>query len=603
MIRAAILVLLFTLLTILPSFAQSPPATAPGGALTLYLNNEAVTPLPPLFKTQQTLYLPIQVVSHLGVRVEINAADHSARLVMPGKVYLVKEGSRYITWQQEGFQIAHAPIWQQNTLYVPSTMFVYLGAVLRYNSVTNEIHISKPMNTIRTLNLLPSDVYTRLVFEFEQAPMYKVSESENQITIDLFGAQVPEPEQFQQPVSDVLYGGIQISRTGTGTVRMVIRKKYPAPHRLFWLESPHRLMIDLVKIFQEEKTSQLAPGVSYTHTYQGQAFGPVTHYTVKIQPGSNFFLEPVLAKEGQTDKFTKEPVSTMARRHDALVAINTTYFNAQGIPLGILMKEQELISSPLYNRTLLGITRQQRLFVDQTSLSEAVYFPELRNTQRFHAVNLPRQQQQMVLYTPRYGRTTGTAENEYAFEAQILLDGTIQQTGTHNLPIPEDGYVISAHGKPALWLQQNIAVGMRALIFSQVLGQWRDRDIEHLISGGPRLLKQGQPHVTAEQEQFKPDIAVGRAPRTALGIGPNGEIILLVVDGRQQRSAGLTLWELAQLLKERGAVEGINFDGGGSSALAIRGKLVNNPSDKSERPVSSALLVLPNAQRQSRAAY
>jgi exopolysaccharide biosynthesis protein len=291
----------------------------------------------------------------------------------------------------------------------------------------------------------------------------------------------------------------------------------------------------------------------------------------------------------------------MTRRRDALVAINTTYFNGQGIPLGLLMKDQELISSPLYNRTLLGITRQQRLFVDQTSLSEAVYFPELRNTQRFHAVNLPRQQQQMVLYTPRYGRSTGTAENEYAFEAQILLDGTIQQTGTHNVPIPEDGYVISAHGKPALWLQQNLHVGMRALIFSQVLGQWRD--IAHLISGGPRLLKAGQPHVTSEQEQFKPDIAQGRAPRTALGIGRNGEIILLVVDGRQTRSAGLTLWELAQLLKERGAIEGLNFDGGGSSALAIRGKLVNQPSDKAERPVSSALLVLPDRQRQSRAAH
>jgi exopolysaccharide biosynthesis protein len=98
--------------------------------------------------------------------------------------------------------------------------------------------------------------------------------------------------------------------------------------------------------------------------------------------------------------------------------------------------------------------------------------------------------------------------------------------------------------------------------------------------------------LTAEQERFRPDITQGRAPRTAFGIGRQGEWLLLVADGRQRHSKGLTLTELAQLLKEKGAWEALNFDGGGSSAMVIGSQVVNQPSDGQERPVASALLLL-----------
>jgi hypothetical protein len=239
----------------------------------------------------------------------------------------------------------------------------------------------------------------------------------------------------------------------------------------------------------------------------------------------------------------------------------------------------------------LGLSQSGTWFIDQTEHSLAVEFPlQNRMRMRFNAVNLPRQNQQMVLYTPRYGAKTGTAPSEEALELQILSDGTVQAMAPANLAIPEDGYVISAHGQGARWLKANAYVGMRALIYSQVLGQWEQ--ILHMVGGGPRLIKNGQLHVTSEQERFQADIAKGRAPRTALGLGRNGEIILLVVDGRQSQSKGLTLWELAGLLKEKGAVEALNFDGGGSSAMVIRNQLVNRPSDGRERPVASSLVLV-----------
>jgi exopolysaccharide biosynthesis protein len=74
-----------------------------------------------------------------------------------------------------------------------------------------------------------------------------------------------------------------------------------------------------------------------------------------------------------------------------------------------------------------------------------------------------------------------------------------------------------------------------------------------------------------------------RHPRSAAGVSANGEYLyLLVVDGRRSGSIGSTEKETALLLRVLGSWDGINFDGGGSSALALRypdGKVrvVNTP--------------------------
>jgi exopolysaccharide biosynthesis protein len=74
-----------------------------------------------------------------------------------------------------------------------------------------------------------------------------------------------------------------------------------------------------------------------------------------------------------------------------------------------------------------------------------------------------------------------------------------------------------------------------------------------------------------------------RHPRTAIGIKPNGKIILLTADGRQENAVGLSLPELAQVMRWLGCTTAINLDGGGSTTLwvasdSVKG-IVNFPSD------------------------
>ncbi len=85
-------------------------------------------------------------------------------------------------------------------------------------------------------------------------------------------------------------------------------------------------------------------------------------------------------------------------------------------------------------------------------------------------------------------------------------------------------------------------------------------------------------------------------PRMAIGFDATGTTAFLVsIDGRIAESRGMTLTELGHYMAERGAVNAINLDGGGSATLLAREAgeddldLENTPSDGSQRPVPNGL--------------
>ncbi|WP_090993578.1 phosphodiester glycosidase family protein [Pedobacter insulae] len=88
-----------------------------------------------------------------------------------------------------------------------------------------------------------------------------------------------------------------------------------------------------------------------------------------------------------------------------------------------------------------------------------------------------------------------------------------------------------------------------------------------------------------------------RHPRTAIGIKANGKVILLTVDGRQENSAGVSLYELTNVMRWLGCVSAINLDGGGSTTLWVREGVVNHPSDnktwdhEGERKVANVVIL------------
>lgn len=86
------------------------------------------------------------------------------------------------------------------------------------------------------------------------------------------------------------------------------------------------------------------------------------------------------------------------------------------------------------------------------------------------------------------------------------------------------------------------------------------------------------------------------ATRTAAGFGPGGHLLyLLALDGNAEYGSGLTLRELADVMRKVGSDSAVDLDGGGSSTLAARdpgGSRVvvrNHPSGGAERLVPNAI--------------
>lgn len=83
-------------------------------------------------------------------------------------------------------------------------------------------------------------------------------------------------------------------------------------------------------------------------------------------------------------------------------------------------------------------------------------------------------------------------------------------------------------------------------------------------------------------------------PRTIIGEYANGDLIFIVVDGRQTDwSSGVTLERLLEKLVELGVKEGYNLDGGGSSTFVYDGEVLNRPSDGKPRPVVTNIVIMP----------
>lgn len=91
--------------------------------------------------------------------------------------------------------------------------------------------------------------------------------------------------------------------------------------------------------------------------------------------------------------------------------------------------------------------------------------------------------------------------------------------------------------------------------------------IRDAVSFGPALIVNGEP--------TKASKGGGLNPRTAIGQRKDGAILLLVIDGRQSASLGASYGDITQIMLKYGAVNAANLDGGSSSVMYYKGKLLN----------------------------
>jgi hypothetical protein len=303
-----------------------------------------------------------------------------------------------------------------------------------------------------------------------------------------------------------------------------------------------------------------------------------------------------------------ETTSSIAARHGALAAVNGGYFRTaagvyRGESVGVLARAGKLLSEPNRGRAALGILK--------SGAGTEVVFGHLEfkglvrsasgASHEVGGVNRPRGENELLVYTPEFHRTTLTTPG--GVEAIVRRGRVVHISADRGSSlIPPDGFVLSAAGRAAVWLRRRLARGSRVSLSLDLRADANRRAwarAAYVVGGGPRLIRDGRVEITAAREGVTTDFVNTRHPRTAVARDRAGRLLLLTVDGRQpELSVGMSLDELARLLMEFDAVEAINLDGGGSTTMVVGGRVVNSPSDKEgERPVSDALLIMPRRGR------
>ena len=116
--------------------------------------------------------------------------------------------------------------------------------------------------------------------------------------------------------------------------------------------------------------------------------------------------------------------------------------------------------------------------------------------------------------------------------------------------------------------------------------------VVNLLAFGPALVENGEIAVGTNEEVGQ---AMASNPRTAIGIIDENHYIIVVSDGRTSESEGLSLYQLAEVMKYYCAKTAYNLDGGGSSTLYFNGQVINKPTTGgnkiSERAVSDIVYI------------
>ena len=116
--------------------------------------------------------------------------------------------------------------------------------------------------------------------------------------------------------------------------------------------------------------------------------------------------------------------------------------------------------------------------------------------------------------------------------------------------------------------------------------------VVNLLAFGPALVENGEIVVNTNTEVGQ---AMASNPRTAIGIIDENHYIIVVSDGRTSESEGLSLYQLAEVMKSYGVKTAYNLDGGGSSTLYFNGQVINKPTTGgnkiSERAVSDIVYI------------
>ncbi|GEM_PF-3497772 len=380
---------------------------------------------------------------------------------------------------------------------------------------------------------------------------------------------------------------LQWTLTGNET-NFEIKRKYYCPINVTQNES--QLIIEFPKDYFVKETSEIKPGIVRHYIRTVTEGGPVVANALEIDlTNENIHLKVGLPDEKKIK--VKDTLTNIVKQSMAFAGINANYFDVKvGNPLGTLITDGTWLTGPVYDRVALGIDEDKQVHIEQIMLvGIATVYRGFRKKPfamfEIDGLNIPFTLYKKIgLFTSNWDEELILPENKVA---QIVKRGCIRELVEDSVKIPDDGYVLVSNENYVLnFLKKRDCIKIEW----QTSPDWSN--VTEAISGGPYLIKNGNIYIDEKKQNFKFTKKDTYAPRSAAGIGKDGKLYLVAVDGRLNGySTGVTLEQLAELLKKLDLREAINLDGGGSTTLVVDGEIINKLSDHHERKISNGLLI------------
>jgi hypothetical protein len=419
----------------------------------------------------------------------------------------------------------------------------------------------------------------RVVMTLSNPTRIVASQTKQTVGFQFAGARAGEVPSLTK-VNDYLVPSAVLD-SGNWNAQFAVKLNYAAPISWFTLGSPPRLVIDAQRLFEERSLDRSDTGLPLTKIRKGTGHGPVQMWMARLDPREGWRIQ---VAPGGFGVLQRSATSRLAARHKAVLAVNGGFFAYDGAAVGAVLVNNEWIRLPWQGRSAVGFAPNGSAFIGNMQTAAHVTFGSGLKLPVRELNGWPDKSRVTALtrrFAPKYTLSSGEI-------GVVVKDGVVvSKPGSGVAPIPEGGFLLvgSAGARPYL---DKIERGQAAKLTIRPIG-WPQ--IQTALGGGPRLVKNSK--IAISHENFRSDVRNGAGPRTAFGVDAQGRYIILVADGRQKfYSTGLTLHELAATMQRLGAVDALNLDGGGSTSLAVRGRVVNRPSDGFERRVANALLVM-----------
>lgn len=346
----------------------------------------------------------------------------------------------------------------------------------------------------------------------------------------------------------------------------------------------------------------VGPGIRYHSVYK-TSIGP---YNIKIleiditHPKNK--IETVLAKDVLGTGFEK--TSSMAKRnsrsgHIVIGAVNADFFgisdpyNPYTFLVGSMILNNEFTFGRISQRPSFAIDTLKRLIIDDLGFS-AIIKTKQGYSKSISSLNDTVRTNSLVMFNKYFGSSTKTnntvTELRLKRVSPLVIGDTIKfvvkakNVGLGNMTYNPDEYVLSGNGTSKAFPDSTILVNDTIKIVFNT-NPFRGQ-IYSMTGGGPTLVINGT---------IPSGLQTAVHPRTAVGFNQDStKIFFVTVDGRQPGfSVGMSLPELANYMLSIGCWNAVNLDGGGSTTMVVRNRVVNSPSDAAgERSVANALLAV-----------